>query len=506
MAITRSLSSAITDGTGAITPANVSVSTNNLTVGTSMYVVANGNVGFACTTPGAWLDIYALNTGIGQSGNNGLVFRAQDGIGRPPIAAYGGVDGTGFPDSVATAVAIRQISGTGRSLTTTGSVMVGGSLTTATNTATIGTGTYFVSNGNVGIANNSPTSTLTVGGNTYFGNSITFSDSTQMTTAASTGMKNKLINGGFDIWQRATSFSNWSSFSYLVDRWRIGFDGTAPTGISLTQGTFTPGQTAVAGDPKYYLIYTFPNTGTPSNYIRSDTESVRTFAGRTCTFSFWAAVPSGTMTVGVMIAQEFGTGGSPSAGVYPTQTNYTVTTTWQRFVFTVTMPSISGKTLGTNGDDRIWPAIYFPTNAAGTIWLANMQLEDGSVATPFERRPLATELALCQRYYYRMLPPASVDGTIYGSGCNESSTIADCAMGCFPTTMRAIPTVTLGSSVIWYSPTGGVVTPTIRTNRCSTTNPSLYLNITGATAGQAGVLFSNGTTPSTCYVDFSSEM
>jgi hypothetical protein len=319
------------------------------------------------------------------------------------------------------------------------------------------------------------------------------------------GMKNKLINGGFDIWQRGTSFSNWSSFSYLVDRWRIGFDATSPAGISLTQGTFTPGQTAVAGDPKYYLIYTFPNTGSPTNYIRSDLEGARTFAGRTCTFSFWAAVPSGTMSVGVAICQEFGTGGSPSSGVYPAQTNYTVTTTWQRFVLTVSMPSISGKTLGTNGDDRIWPAIWFPTNAAGTIWLANMQLEDGSVATPFERRPLATELALCQRYYYRMSPVTTGDSVLFGSGCNESSTVADAAMGSFPTTMRSIPTATLGTAVSWFSPSGSTVATTIRTNRCSTTTASLYLNITGATAGQGGVIFSNSNT-SYGYIEFSAEL
>lgn len=45
MTISKALSTALIDGTGAITPANVTVSTNNLTVGSSLYVVANGNVG-----------------------------------------------------------------------------------------------------------------------------------------------------------------------------------------------------------------------------------------------------------------------------------------------------------------------------------------------------------------------------------------------------------------------------------------------------------------------------
>ena len=33
---------------------------------------------------------------------------------------------------------------------------------------------------------------------------------------------------------------------------------------------------------------------------------------------------------------------------------------------------------------------------------AYAQLEPGPVATPFEHRPISTELALCQRYYLRL--------------------------------------------------------------------------------------------------------
>ncbi len=52
MTVTKSLSTALIDGTGAITPANVTVSTNTMTVGTAMYVVANGNVGVGYNSPG----------------------------------------------------------------------------------------------------------------------------------------------------------------------------------------------------------------------------------------------------------------------------------------------------------------------------------------------------------------------------------------------------------------------------------------------------------------------
>jgi hypothetical protein len=278
---------------------------------------------------------------------------------------------------------------------------------------------------------------------------ITFGDNSQVGSAVSFGMRNKIINGGFDVWQRATSFTDWGSFAYLVDRMRIGYDGTPATGRTLTQQVFTPGQTDVPeGDPKYYAQYAFPSVGTPTNYLRWDIEGVRTLAGKKATFSFWARVPSGTMTIGVAICQEFGSGGSPSAGVYPAQTNYTVTTTWQKFVYTTTIGSIVGKTIGTNNDDRIWPAVWFPTNAAGTVQLSNFQLEEGGIATPFEKRPYGLELALCQRYFLPVAYQSLTCGAYAAGSCSFRSII----------NMRAAPTYSSTATTIEAV---GVATPTI---------------------------------------------
>lgn len=238
--------------------------------------------------------------------------------------------------------------------------------------------------------------------------------------------RNKMINGGFDVWQRGTSSTDWAGdFALLIcDRYRLGYDtGSIPTGRTISRQEFTLGQTDVPGDPRYYFQYTFPNLGTPSNYLRSDIvdpTGVRMLAGKTCTLSFWAKCASGTMAIGASIAQEFGSGGSPSAGIYPSYTAFTATTTWQRFTITRTLSSITGKTLGSNNDSRIWPYIILPTNAAGTINLANLQLEEGSLATPFERKPFQVELAMCQRYYEKSYNYDVFPGTLTFGGAPGS--------------------------------------------------------------------------------------
>ena len=97
------------------------------------------------------------------------------------------------------------------------------------------------------------------------------------------------------------------------------------------------------------------------------------------------------------------------------QTTFNITSSFQYFSFTFNVPSISGKTLGTNGDDFFGVdfilykndnTAYNDTLGAIGTWsitpyldLSQVQIETGSVATPFDFRPIGTEQMLCQRYF-----------------------------------------------------------------------------------------------------------
>ena len=74
------------------------------------------------------------------------------------------------------------------------------------------------------------------------------------------------------------------------------------------------------------------------------------------------------------------------------------TTSWTKIVYTFTVPTFSGKTFGANSCLGVNISTALQANSVYTLDIAQVQLEEGSVATPFEVRPIGLELALCQRY------------------------------------------------------------------------------------------------------------
>ena len=215
--------------------------------------------------------------------------------------------------------------------------------------------------------------------------------------------KNKIINGDFGVWQRGTSFSNPAAGTYTADRFVVWHDGSGAT-RTISQQAFTPGTAPVTGyEGSYFFRYDVSAVGTGNTYqnIEYPIENVRTLAGQTATISFWAKAAS-SRNLSFIFAQQFGSGGS--SDVTFGSTTVALTTSWQRFTTTVSVPSIAGKTIGGNTNQL---HIYFQLGALSgitTIDLWGVQVEAGSVATPFTTASgtLQGELALCQRYYWRM--------------------------------------------------------------------------------------------------------
>ena len=258
--------------------------------------------------------------------------------------------------------------------------------------------------GLVGIGTSSPTEKLTVSGNVSVSGNV---QAASINNGPLAGMRNAIINGNFDHWQRGTSFTN---SEYGADRW---FNNRLGTTHTVTRQAFTLGQTDVPGEPTYFYRAVVSSVAGAGNYsfLIQFIEDVRTFAGQQVTISFWAKADA-TKNIAVELVQGFGSGGSPSAAVNSIgTTKVSIGTTFQKVTVTATVPSISGKTLGTNTNSSLGLFIWFDAGSnfnsrtdslgqqSGTFEIAQVQLEPGPVVTPFERRPIGTELALCQRYY-----------------------------------------------------------------------------------------------------------
>lgn len=254
--------------------------------------------------------------------------------------------------------------------------------------------------------------------------------------------KNKIINGDFGINQRSFT-STTTANAYGFDRWFLNLSGG--TGTYSAQ-SFTLGAAPVAGYEAKNFARLAVTTGNDFCRLEQKIENVRTFAGQTVTVSFWAkgTNPATLGSLNVTMVQSFGTGGSPSASIIQNFGSFTLTANWTRYSVTGTVPSISGKTIGTDNNDSISFGFGQGASVSTDSWtldLWGVQVEYGSYATPFQTAtggisPQA-ELAMCQRYYFRSTPSSSFGWL--GSGVAQSTTVTSMAVT-LPATMRVVPT------------------------------------------------------------------
>jgi hypothetical protein len=259
--------------------------------------------------------------------------------------------------------------------------------------------------------------------------------------------RNVIINPFFDIWERGTAPATTTSGSYTADRWRLDWDGTAGT-RAVSAITPTLGTTIDGMQPYRAANVNVTTLATGQSFMRfaQRIEGVRSLAGETATLSLYVSSTVAPKTVTIRAVQNFGTGGSPSSAVTTTIGTATTTTSYARKIYTFTVPALTGKTIGTNGNDYL--EIHFDLGTqTGTFNFWGVQLEQNSTATALERRPIQRELALCQRYFY-----VHVNGTgqTIGTGYYFSTGQLETAVQ-FPVTMRTAPVLESSTGTNYYN-------------------------------------------------------
>lgn len=251
--------------------------------------------------------------------------------------------------------------------------------------------------------------------------------------------KNYIINGGFDIWQRGTSFLSGltSAAGYTADRW---------VAWNNANGQVTRQNSDLSGF-SYYARYQRASGSTSVDgltFVQNlETQNSISLAGKAVTISFWARRGANYSATGNIfnVYLVSGTGTDQRYESYTNSTNaifsqVQLTTSWQRFTIT--------GTVGSTATEVAVALQHAPSGTAGAndyFDITGVQLELGSIATPFSRAggDIQGELAKCQRYYQVL--GDNIYELIYG-GYMVSGNTGYISFP-YPVTMRTTPTGTL---------------------------------------------------------------
>jgi hypothetical protein len=303
------------------------------------------------------------------------------------------------------------------------------------------------------------------------------------------GTRNRIVNGALAIDQRnagaAQTFTAAAALAYSVDRWYGYCTGANVTGQRVAGAT--------AG--QFYYRFTGAASVTAIGFgQRIEQLNSADLASTTATLSVDLAnsvLTSVTWTAYyATTADTFGTLASPTRTQIATGT-FTVTSTVTRYSTNISVPAAA-----TTGIEIV---LTVGAQTSGTWTIGNVQLEPGTVATPFERRSYGAELALCQRYYWRSSATAN-NFTGFAAGLASSST-GGVVVTNNPAIMRTTPTLSVSNTQLVAG--GGTGTATISTNRSSITHWSADISGSGWAAGGAVLRADNNTS---AYIDASSEL
>jgi hypothetical protein len=322
---------------------------------------------------------------------------------------------------------------------------------------------------------------------------------------------NHIINGGMDIWQRGTSFASAASLQYTTDRFQFLRSGSVAGGTLSRQNT---SDTTNLPNIQYCarIARDSGNTSTAVTYFASSLESqeTRQLQGQAVVLSFYARKGANYSAASSGLSVEIISGTGTDQNIFSGFTgqasiasSVTLTTTWQRFTATATVPSTATQL-----------CVLFPFTPVGTAGandyyeITGVQLELGTVPTPFQRSggTIQGELAACQRYYYRTNTGAS-SYPVFGYGFASSTTAARFLIN-FPVQMRTKPTsVETGGTILAID---GVtdLTPTafsLDTNNATVNTCNVGVTFaSGATQYRPYQLYGNNST--SAYLGFSGEL
>lgn len=254
--------------------------------------------------------------------------------------------------------------------------------------------------------------------------------------------RNVLINGAMNVWQRGTSIAfGAAAYQYMQDRWRF-VRGSFAAGATISRQTTS--DTTNLPNIQYCARIQRDSGNTSTQYleITQAVESANSvpFIGKSVVLSFYARAGANYSSSSNALSALVSTGtGTDQA--YNSFTNLTsvinqtatLTTTWQRFSYTGTV-GLTATQIGVLFR-------YTPVGTAGAndyFEITGVQLEAGSSASAFETRPVGTELALCQRYYFRE-SKSSGSNIFSPAGMTLASNRADLTV-VPPVPMRVFPT------------------------------------------------------------------
>ena len=322
-------------------------------------------------------------------------------------------------------------------------------------------------------------------------------------TLSRAGGKNGSINGGFDIWQRGTSFNSAASL-YTADRWSLN----ANTAQTLTRQTVSDTTNLPTIQYCARIQRTNGSTNTSAYYFTQSWESSESYryAGQTVTLSFYARKGANFSSTYLQSWVYYGTGTDQNInGTYTGAAglggqNNTLTTTWQRFTMTVSIDKSATEL-----------ALFFAISPTGTAGAADyfeitgVQLELGSTATTFSRAggTIQNELAACQRYYYRQSAVESFSDFGLGFAISTTSARIEVSM---PVTMRIAATSLEYSTLILYDGSGtNVAVTSAALGEVNLQRLRLTIGVaSGLTQYRPYSLLANNST--SAYVGFSAEL